>query len=175
MTTFTRTIKLNLLKWLLGSNLSQMHCFFASIYGKWLLLVLTTKHWFISIGKPWTLQYFVQHLLTKLLIFPTLFNGCRCNKETLTIIKQAGFKTVQAEKGWLQWSSEAISKPLNPFTFLLVRSTFAIVNSGIAGFAEKWLCVWSKVVPKFRKVKKSTDYIIMYDIFRKCSFFCLYI
>ncbi|CAH3192410.1 unnamed protein product [Porites evermanni] len=88
-------------------------------------------------GKPWTLQYFVQHLLTKLLIYPTLFNGCRCNKETLASIKQADFKTVQAEKGWLQWSSEAISTPLNPFTFLLVRSAFAIVNSGIAGFAEK--------------------------------------
>ena len=107
----------------------------------YLFLVVFYLNWFISIGKPWTLQYFVQHLLTKLLIYPTLFNGCRCNKETLASIKQAGFKTVQAEKGWLQWSSEAISKPLNPFTFLLVRSAFAIVNSGIAGFAEKWLVV----------------------------------
>ena len=104
----------------------------------YLFSVVFYLNWFISIGKPWTLQYFVQHLLTKLLIFPTLFNGCRCNKETLASIKQAGFKTVQAEKGWLQWSSEAISKPLNPFTFLLVRGAFAVVNSGIAGFAEKW-------------------------------------
>ena len=89
----------------------------------------------ISTGKPWTLRYFTQHLLTRLLIFPTFLNGCRCNKETLTRIREAGFKTVQAEKQWVKGSSEAFLGSWD--TVLLARSLLALINPVIAGFAEK--------------------------------------
>lgn len=86
-------------------------------------------------GKPWTLRYFTQHLLTRLLIFPTFLNGCRCNKETLTRIREAGFKTVQAEKQWVKGPSEAFLGSWD--TVLLARSLLALINPVIAGFAEK--------------------------------------
>ena len=99
-------------------------------------LLIKINHTFvISTGKPWTLHYFAQHLLTRLLIFPTFLNGCHCNKETLTRIREAGFKTVQAEKQWVEGSSEAFLGSWD--TVLLARSLLALINPVIAGFAEK--------------------------------------
>ena len=99
------------------------------------LLIKNNHSFIISTGEPWTLRYFIQHLLTRLLIFPTFLNGCRCNKETLTRIREAGFKTVQAEKQLVKGSSEAFLGSWD--TVLLARSLLALINPVIAGFAEK--------------------------------------
>ena len=92
---------------------------------------------FFLTGKPWTFQYLLQHLLTKSLVFPTFLNGCCCNKETLSRITEVGFKTVNAEKQWLDWNPETFSGFKDTFAVLGARMTLPIVNSVIAGFAEK--------------------------------------
>ena len=120
-----------------GGGCCEACWFLLMIKQRHMSLLVKINHSFItSTGKPWTLHYFAQHLLTRLLIFPTFLNGCRCNKETLTRIREAGFRTVEAEKQWVKGSSEAFLGSWN--TVLLARSLLALINPMTAGFAEKW-------------------------------------
>ena len=89
-----------------------------------------------STGKPWTFQYFGQQLLTKTGITPTLFNGCCFNKETLSRIEEVGFKAVQAEKTWLNWSPEMFTG-FDTLSVWSSRFVLSCINSVIFGFAEK--------------------------------------
>lgn len=87
-------------------------------------------------GKPWTLQYLVQQLLSKSLIWPTIFNECRCDQETLSRIEDAGFKMVQAETTWLDWTPDMFAG-FGAITVLIAKVVLCIVNSILLGFAEK--------------------------------------
>lgn len=101
----------------------QIHCTF---------LFLCT---FFPIGKPWTLQYLLQQLMSKSLIWPTMLNGCRCDRETLSLIEEAGFKMVQAEKIWVTCSPEMFTGG----TFRSIWNSSVImrvINSVLFGFAE---------------------------------------
>ena len=92
---------------------------------------------FFPIGKPWTFQYLFQHLLTKSLIFPTLLNGCCCNKETLARIQEVGFNMVQAEKRQINWDTEVLSGSGDTLAVWGTRMLLPVINSFIIGFAEK--------------------------------------
>lgn len=90
---------------------------------------------FFLIGKPWTLQYLSQQFLSKSLIWPTIFNECRCNRETLSWIEEAGFKMVEAEKIWLDWSPEMfVGSATSTF---ISRVCLCFINSILLGFAGK--------------------------------------
>ncbi|KAL9973537.1 hypothetical protein ACROYT_G020007 [Oculina patagonica] len=81
-------------------------------------------------GNPWTIKYFLQHLLSKSLLWPSLYNGCRCDRKTLPQIEKGGFKLVQSEKIWLNWTLEMIPGCTNQFILYLVDLL-------LVGFAEK--------------------------------------
>jgi len=92
-------------------------------------------------GKPDTFQSFVQHFMTKSLIYPTLINGCRCNKNTLSWIENAGFKMVQSEKLILNFTPEMLSGNPNIFSLWFMRIGSYIENPFLFGFAEKGQCL----------------------------------
>ena len=55
--------------------------------------------WFTSFtGHPWTLKYLLQRFVSKSLLWPPVFDGCRCDRKTLPYIEQGGFKMVQSRK-----------------------------------------------------------------------------
>ena len=87
-------------------------------------------------GKPWTLQYLGQQLVSKSLIWPTIFNGCRCDRETLSWIEEAGFKMVQTENIWLDWTTDMFAG-CSAITVLITKVVLWFVNSILLGFAEK--------------------------------------
>ncbi|XP_020629822.1 methyltransferase-like protein 7A [Orbicella faveolata] len=87
-------------------------------------------------GKPWTLQYLVQQIVSKSLIWPTVFNGCRCDRETLSWIEEAGFKMVQVEKIWLDWTPGMFAG-CSAITVLITKVVLCFVKSILFGFAEK--------------------------------------
>lgn len=61
-------------------------------------------------------------------------NGCCCNKETQSVLEEPGFKTVQAEKIWLNWAPEP---GFDAFIVCATRLCFPFLRSIIFGFAEK--------------------------------------
>ena len=83
---------------------------------------------FFPIGKHGTFQSLVQHFMTKSLIYPTLLNGCRCNKNTLSWIENAGFKMVQSEKIILNFTPEMLSGHPNIFSVWFMRIGSFIEN-----------------------------------------------
>lgn len=85
------------------------------------------------IGKPWTFQYLLQQFFSKSLIWPTMLNGCRCDRETLSRIEETGFKMVQAEKIWVQWTPKIYAATKDA----LSRIGLFIFSSVVFGFAEK--------------------------------------
>jgi len=89
-------------------------------------------------GNPWTFQYFVQHFLSKSLIWPTVTGGCRCDRETLYWIEQGGFKMVNSEKISANLTTEIFSGcEADMFSLWTARIRMSIVNSILVGFAEK--------------------------------------
>ncbi|KAL9973532.1 hypothetical protein ACROYT_G020001 [Oculina patagonica] len=91
-------------------------------------------------GKPWTFQYVIQQLVSKSLIWPTFCNGCRCDRDTLARIEEVGFKTIQADKMWVDWTPEMLAycKPSNSLAPVWIPNLMLhIVNSTLIGFAEK--------------------------------------
>lgn len=95
-------------------------------------------------GKPWTVQYVLQQVVSKLQLWPTLFNGCRCDRETLTWIKDGGFKMVQAKKTWVNWTPIMFSGSKSISLGWFVRVILWFVCSLLAGFAEKEQCTVKK-------------------------------
>ena len=94
--------------------------------------------YFFPIGNPWTFQYFVQHFLSKSLIWPTVTGGCRCDRETLNWIEQGGFKMVNSEKISANLTTEIFSGcEADMFSLWTARIRMSIVNSILVGFAEK--------------------------------------
>jgi len=91
---------------------------------------------FFSIGKPGTFHSLVQHFMTKSLIYPTLGNGCQCNKNTLSWIENAGFKMVQSEKIFQNFTPEMLSGNPNIFLVWFARIGSYIGNPILVGFAE---------------------------------------
>lgn len=89
-------------------------------------------------AKPWTFQYFLQHLVTKFHIWPSLFNGCCCNQNTLSDIQNGGFKWVQYEKIFANCSHEMFSAPNNTYSIIWqARVILYFVNIWLVGLAEK--------------------------------------
>ena len=86
-------------------------------------------------GNPWTLQYVLQQLVSKSRFWPTVYNGCRCDRETLFWIEQGGFELVQSVKTWPSWSPEKYSEK-HSFDWG-TRLILYIINSMLVGFAEK--------------------------------------
>ena len=89
-------------------------------------------------GNPWTLQYVLQQLVSKSRFWPTVFNGCRCDRETLSWIEQGGFTLVQSEKIWPNWTPERFSEKAS-FDWC-TKFKLYIINSMLVGFAEKGQC-----------------------------------
>ena len=101
--------------------------------------------YFFPIGNPWTFQYFVQHFLSKSLIWPTFTGGCRCDRETLYWIEQGGFKVVNSEKSFANLTAEIFSGyDADRFSLWTARIRISIVNSILVGFAEKENCTEEK-------------------------------
>ena len=65
-----------------------------------------------------------------------MFNGCRCDQETLSWIEEAGFKMVQAEKIWLEWTPGMFAG-CSAITVLFTKVVLCLISSILLGFAEK--------------------------------------
>ena len=87
-------------------------------------------------GKPWTLQYILQQLVSKSHFWPTTHNGCRCDRETLLWIENGGFTKVWSEKSWPEWKLFAERASYDSFT----RFKLFLINSMLIGYAEKGQC-----------------------------------
>ena len=92
---------------------------------------------FFPIGKPWTVQYIAQHLSSKSFIWPTVFNHCYCDRETLSRIEEVGFKMIQAEKILVDLTPEMFSECKSTTSILITKLVLRFVNSIVFGFAEK--------------------------------------
>ena len=91
----------------------------------------------LLLGKPWTLQYILQQLVSKSLLWPTLYNGCRCDRETLSQIEQGGFTKVQVEKRWVNWAPEMCVGSKRVSLDWNIRFKLLFVSSMLVGFSEK--------------------------------------
>ncbi|CAH3180878.1 unnamed protein product [Porites evermanni] len=89
------------------------------------------------LGKPWTLRYILQQLVSKSHLWPTLFNGCRCDHETLPFIQRGGFKLVKAEKRYLKVTPELHVGSKKISVDWSSRLLAYLVHSVLLGFAEK--------------------------------------
>lgn len=89
------------------------------------------------LGKPWSLRYILQQLVSKSHLWPTLFNGCRCDHETLPFIQKGGFKLVQAEKRYLKVTPELHVGSKKISVDWSSRLLAYLVHSVLLGFAEK--------------------------------------
>ena len=65
-----------------------------------------------------------------------MFNECRCDQETLSRIEEVGFKMVQAEKIWIDWTPEMFAG-CGALSGLITKVVMYFVNSMLFGFAEK--------------------------------------
>ncbi|KAL9973533.1 hypothetical protein ACROYT_G020002 [Oculina patagonica] len=89
-------------------------------------------------GKPWTFQYLIQQLVSKSLIWPTFCNECRCDRDTLARIEEVGFKTIQADKIWVDWTPGMLADCKAGTNSVWVTNLMLhFVNSMLFGFAEK--------------------------------------
>ena len=83
-----------------------------------------------------TPQYLGQQLVSKSLIWPTIFNECRCDRGTLSRIEEVGFKMVQTEKIWLDWTPDMFAG-CSAITVFFSKVVLCFVNAILLGFAEK--------------------------------------
>lgn len=114
------------------------------------------------IAKPWTCQYFLQHLATKLRIWPSLYDGCCCNQNTLSYIHDGGFKWMQSEKIQANCSQEMFSAPNSIYSIWRARVILYFVNIWLVGLAEKGQLseekkkLWHKQVGLWMNILKAT-------------------
>ena len=66
-----------------------------------------------------------------------MLGGCRCDCESLYWIEKGGFKIVQSEKLFSNFTPEMFSGCENIFLIWISRILLSIVNSILVGFAEK--------------------------------------
>lgn len=83
------------------------------------------------------MRYILQQLVSKSHLWPTLFNGCRCDHETLPFIQRGGFKLVKAEKRYLKVTPELHVGSKKISVDWSSRLLAYLVHSVLLGFAEK--------------------------------------
>ena len=88
-------------------------------------------------GHPWTLKYLLQHVVSKSLLWPTMYGGCRCDRGILPYIEQGGFKMVQSKKVWANSSPNMFSECKDMFSVWHTKIVLYFVDFILVGFAEK--------------------------------------
>jgi len=88
-------------------------------------------------GHPWTVKYLLQHFVSKSLLWPSLYDGCHCDRKTLPYIEQGGFKMVQSKKVWANCSPSMYSECKDTFSVWHTKILLYFVDFILVGFAEK--------------------------------------